>query len=213
MRKLGILCAILCAIASLLVFLPERTLASQTPTEAIKATIDNVLSILQQPDYADEQKRPPLRAKIDQEIYTIFDFREFSKRTLGNNWTKFSQNQQQRFVDAFSKLLLATYLDKIDGYNGEQVVYLGERFTQKGKLAEVQTTITLSSGQVVPVAYRMVVRNGTWRVYDVLVENVGLNSNYRAQFRDILSKSGPEDLIGRVENRVTELHKQSETAK
>jgi phospholipid transport system substrate-binding protein len=48
-------------------------------------------------------------------------------------------------------------------------------------------------------------KNDAWRIYDVLVENVGLNSNYREQFNEILTKESPDQLIAKVEARVAEL--------
>lgn len=200
------LCAavLLCALAA-----GRPALAAESPSDALRASVDHVLMTLKNPAYANPATRPPLRAEVEQEVRSIFDFNEFSKRTVGSYWAKFTPDQQQRFSDAFSNLLISTYLDKVNGYNGEKVVYLGERFTQNNRLAEVQTTITLSTGQVTPVAYRMVDKGGSWRIYDVLVENVGLNSNYRAQFNEILAKSSPDELIRRVEERVAEVRKQA----
>jgi phospholipid transport system substrate-binding protein len=193
----------------LLVWAPSAAAAS--PTDTLRASIDEVLMILRDPGYADPASRPPLRASIERKVRVLFDFTEFSRRTLVDHWKTFSADQQQRFSDAFASLLITTYLGKVDGYNGEKVVYLGERFTQQDRLAVVQTTIALSSGKVVPVAYRMIARDGAWRIYDVLVENVGLNSNYRVQFNEILTreKQSPDQLIARVEAMVLNLSRQT----
>lgn len=199
----------LAVVCSLVVLCPGKALAAATPSDALRNSVDQVLLTLKNPDYADKLKRPPLRAKIEDQVRDIFDFNEFSRRTIGSYWASFNPEQQTRFAEAFAELLISTYLDKVNGYNGEQVVYLGERFTQQNRLAEVQTTIKLSSGQVTPVAYRMVNKDGAWRIYDVLIENVGLNSNYRAQFNEILAKSTPDELIRRVEDRVQELRRQT----
>ena len=199
-------------IFSLALLCQGTALAADSPSDTLKATIDQVLLTLKNPDYSDKAKRPPLRAKIEAQVRAIFDFNEFSRRTISSYWASFSPEQQKRFADAFAELLISTYLDKVNGYNGEQVVYLGERFTQQNRLAEVQTTIKLSSGQVTPVAYRMILKDGVWRIYDVLIENVGLNSNYRAQFNEILAKSSPDELIKRVEERVQELQRQAAQA-
>jgi phospholipid transport system substrate-binding protein len=208
-RFLFTLAQILC-LAMFLCFLtagPARAAAS--PSDVLRDTVDKVLSILQQPDYADPAKRQPLRDKIEQIVRDVFDFTEFSKRTIATYWSGFNPDQQRRFTAAFSDLLITTYVDKVNGYNGEKVVYLGERFSQANRLAEVQTTITLSSGQVTPIAYRMIMKDNAWHIYDVLVENVGLNSNYRAQFNEILTNSPPDELIRRVEERVKELRRQN----
>ena len=182
--------------------------AAVSPSDVLRSSVDEVLRILQHPDYPDKAKRPPLRAEIERIVRSVFDFTEFAKRTIGTHWSGFSPDQQQRFTTAFCELIIVTYVDAVDGYTGEKVIYLGERFSQNNRLAEVQTTITLAAGKVTPVAYRMILKDNVWRVYDVLVENIGLSSNYRAQFNEILIKSSPDDLIRRVEERVKELHRQ-----
>ena len=202
-----LLCGFVCA---LLLGLAAPALAEMSPTDTLKATVDEVLMTLKQPEYSNPATRPPLRAKIEADILKVFDSLEFSKRTLTKYWKQFTPDQQTRFADAFANLLMTTYLDKVSGYNGERVNYLGERHIQKGKLAEVQSTVTLSAGPATAVAYRMRLTDNGWRIYDVLIENVGLTSNYRSQFEEILSKSTPEDLIQQVEQRCQELRQQNQ---
>ena len=89
------------------------------------------------------------------------------------------------------------------------IEYSGEVLSTKGDRAEIQTIVTLSDGKPVPVAYRMMLKNGKWVVYDVLIENVSLIKNYRSQFQDVLTRGTPEQLIERVEARARELQDQS----
>ena len=63
------------------------------------------------------------------------------------------------------------------------------------------TTVTLSDGKPVPVTYRMMEKSGRWVVYDVIIENVSLIKNYRSQFKEILAKGTPDELIARVLER------------
>ena len=188
--------------------LSGAAMAAESPSQTLQSSIDLVLETLKKPEYRDPQTRPSLRARIEQEVDRVFDFAEFSARTVSSYWSSFNPDQKKRFVDTFSDLLIATYLNQVDGYNGEKISYLEERFSADGSRAEVHTTITLASNKVVPVNYRLLNKEGQWRIYDVLVENVGLTSNYRSQFKEILLKSTPEDLIRRVEERVLELKTQ-----
>ncbi len=189
----------------LVVVLAATGLAQDGPSAALRQSVDQVLLVLKEPGYRDPALRPPLRAKIETLIHGIFDFSEFSARTVGRNWPSFTEDQKKRFDEAFAELLLTTYLDKVEGYNGEQVEYLGELLSRKGDKAEVRTTVTLADGKKVPVSYRMMLKNGKWVVYDVLIENVSLIKNYRSQFAEVLSKGTPEQLIERVKARVTAL--------
>lgn len=153
---------------------------------ALKTSVDSILDIVKQPGYTDPAQRPALMDKVEEEIRQIFDFREFSARTVGVNWPSFTPDQQDRFADAFASLLRATYLEKFDGYNGEQVLFTGELVSGKGDKVEVQTTVVVKDKQV-PVAYRMLQnRQQHWVVYDVIIEGVSMVKNYRTQFQDLL---------------------------
>jgi phospholipid transport system substrate-binding protein len=47
----------------------------------------------------------------------------------------------------------------------------------------------------IPIDYRMHKLSGSWKVYDVVIDNVSLISNYRGQFRSTIARSGIDGLI------------------
>lgn len=204
-QSLACLCLLLCASVSF---------AEQlTPRAAIQTSIDKVLKVLSSPDYQKKENRPALRKEIENYILEIFDFNEFSARTVGVNWKSFSPDQQKRFTDAFAALLRNTYLERLDGYNGEGIKITGEAQSSKGDKAEVETSIVLKDKKTIPVAYRMLLKNGQWYVYDVIVEGMSWVKNYRTQFQDALIKGSPDELITRVLERAEEMRSKLDTRK
>lgn len=190
---------LLCALA------PGVTFASTPARTTLESTVTRVLDILKSPDYRDAAKRDVERSRIEAEIRNIFDYEEFSARTVGANWPSFTDDQKSRFTVAFAQLLRATYLEKIDGYNGERIAYTGELASTKGDKVEVQTAVTLKDAKTVPVSYRMLEKQGRWVVYDVIIEGVSLVKNYRSQFQDLLTKGTPDQLIERVRTKADEV--------
>ena len=184
--------------------LTAQSAQAATAREALESSVNKVLDIIKKPAYANPATRDPLKKEIEAVLRSAFDFGEFSSRTVGPRWKEFSPAQQQDFSNAFADLLMRTYVDKIDGYNGEQVAYLGERLNTKGDRAEIQTSLTMKDGKKIPVSYRMLPKDGTWRVYDVLVEGISLVKNYRTQFQEILSSASAEELIARVRSKTIE---------
>ena len=173
-------------------FAPAADAAEASPArKALEVSISRVLDCIKNPDYVNPATRPPLRRQIEDEVYHIFDFGEFSSRTVGPRWKEFSAAQKKSFSNAFADLLLTTYLNKVDGYNGEQVAYTGEIANAAKTRVEVRTEITNS-----------------WRVYDIIVENLSLVKNYRTQFQDILTSGTPDELIARVKAKAEEVRKQ-----
>lgn len=183
--------------------------ADSSAKNVLESTINNVLSIIKDPQYANAETKIQMRKKIENEVLNIFDFTEFSMRTVGARWKSFTAEQQNTFSNAFADLLIITYIDKIDGYNGEQIVYLGERSGQEGQRVEVQTQLTLKDGKKIPVSYRMLPKNNTWKVYDVIIENLSLVKNYRTQFQDILNTATADQLIARVNAKAKEVREQN----
>jgi phospholipid transport system substrate-binding protein len=201
-RPLSLLCvfvlvALLCA-APAGAAPAARDDAGDQARKALAARVDNIFAILQNPGFAAKASRPEYRIKIEQEVAGIFDFSEFSSRTVGPRWASFTPEQRRQFTEAFESLLKATYLDRVDGYNGEKVAYLGEQVSAKGDRVEVRTTLSMKGNKVVPVNYRMLPKDGNWVVYDVIIENISLVMNYRTQFQELLLKGSPEALISRI---------------
>jgi phospholipid transport system substrate-binding protein len=61
--------------------------------------------------------------------------------------------------------------------------------------AQVDTKIIDNKGREFSVSYRLLNRNGDWKVYDVVIEDISLVNNYRSQFNRVLAKSPYEQLV------------------
>ncbi len=185
---------------------------ASTPEDAqkiLQVSVERIVNYIKDPNYKNAEKRAQLNKSIEKEVYTTFDFAEFSQRTVGAYWKNFTPAQREAFTEAFAALLFATYLDRIDGYSGEVITYDGIVSNSKGTRVEVRTTLTIKGNKKIPMNYRMLPKNGTWRIYDVLVEGISLVKNYRSQFNDALQKDSPEELIARVRERAAEVSKGS----
>ncbi len=167
----------------------------------LEAAITSLVEHVKNPAYANPALRKALQEEIKKEVYAIFDFEAFSMRTVGPHWKNFNATQKKAFSDAFAELLFATYLDSIDSYNGETITYTGQRANRDGTRVEITSIVTLDKNRKVPMAYRMLPKNGKWYIYDVLIENMSLVKNFRSQFNDILMNGSPEALIARVKER------------
>ena len=175
-----------------------------TPLKTVEKRVNAALDVLSDPalkgDAAKETKEKKLWTIADE----MFDYPGLSKRTLGKSWKKLNPEQQKEFIDLFSKHLGNVYLDRIMAYTDEKIVFDKERI--KKDKALVYTRVITSTKEI-PLDYRMVSINGDWKVYDVLIEGISLVKNYRSQFREIINKKGPEDLLGTLRKKVKEKEK------
>jgi len=169
-------------------------------TEAVKGNVDRVLEVLRDPALKAESAKNIKKDKIRAISEKMFDFNELSRRTLAQNWNKFNQAQQQEFVRLYKSILEDAYADKILSYSDEKIVF-NKEIPLTEKTVEVQSVV-LRKTEEIPIYYRAIIRNGTWKVYDVVIEGVSLINNYRSQFRDILSKKTPDAFLETLREKV-----------
>jgi len=171
------------------------------PLDSVKKCVNEVIALLSDTNLKAESAKEIKKEKLRVLYKKMFDEIEFSKRTLTRNWNKFSPAQRKEFVDLFEQVLEKSYADKVLNYTNEKVEFYKETMLSANQ-AEIQSKIITSSKEI-PVFYRVILKDGKWKVYDVVVENVSLVQNYRTQFNDILSKDKPEQLLEILRNKVS----------
>jgi phospholipid transport system substrate-binding protein len=169
-----------------------------TPTQAVKETVNQVLSVLGDEALKDPARTAERREKLEASIGQRFDYEEMAKRTLGARWKKLSSEKQKEFVGLFQRFLTRSYAGNVDGYSGEKVEYLKERL--KGDFAEVQTKV-VSPKVKIPLDYRLLKKHDKWWVYDVIIDGISLTKNYRGQFSRIIKSSSFEALLEKLRSK------------
>lgn len=170
--------------------------AATAPAEQAKITVDAIIGALKDGNL-DEQAR---REKIEGLVAERFDFRNMSQRVLAKNWKKASDGEKERFVGLFSRLLMNTYLGRIEAYTDERVEFVGEKI-RKEKYALVDTRIVTGDKEI-PVDYKMKLDGDQWRIYDVVIEEVSLVSSYRSTYVEIVHKDGIEGLLAQMQAKL-----------
>ena len=172
------------------------------PLDTVQANVNKVFDVLRDPklkgDSVKEIKKEKLRIIYGQ----MFNEVELARRTLARNWNELNPAQQQEFIRLFRQVLENAYIDKILSYTNEKIVFSRE-IMPSTEQAEVQTKIITSSREI-PIFYRVILKDGVWKVYDVVVENVSLVQNYRSQFKSILANHTPDQMLEILRKKVQE---------
>jgi len=173
------------------------------PTEVVKGVVQGVLDILNNPAYASNKTHR--RQLVKQAVDARFDYREMAKRALAMNWRNLSEGQRRDFVSLFARLLEASYYGKIEKYTKNlRIEYTGE-IVDDGD-AEVKSMIVRPNDRI-PFNFRLLQENGSWKIFDVVIEGVSLVANYRSQFARIIRESSYSELVRRLQTQVESLQK------
>ena len=179
--------------------LPAQVFAADAK-ETVETEVNKVLVTLGDPAFKEKPREQKI-AKIGSIINSVFDYPELSKRTVGRDWKKMNDAQKTEFTELFSGLLQDIYADRLLAYSDEKIKFGKTRELKKGRV-EVESSILMSNGNSALLNYRCIQKDGQWKVYDVVIEGISMVKNYRSQFKPILQKGGPEELLKVLRKKV-----------
>jgi phospholipid transport system substrate-binding protein len=175
----------LCAAA-----LPNSALADADPMAVVRDTVNDALPVLR-------DKATPVaarRQKLRDIVAKSFDFTEMARSALGYHWRQLTPQQQQEFTRVFISFIENSYLAKINQYSGQQVQFLGEQ-KDGAEYAVVKTSLVQEGKDPISIDYRLLNKNGQWKIYDVTVDAISIIANYRNQFNRVMNNQGYDKLI------------------
>jgi phospholipid transport system substrate-binding protein len=195
------------SLAALMLVASVVTTPATAPREIIQTAVTRVIAVLDgaEPDRSDRAERgvpntDRARSEIRRIAGELFDFDEMAKRTLSRHWAGRTRAEQTEFVALFTDLLERSYIGRIETYAGEKIAYVGE--TVDGEYALVRSKIiSPRRRQDTALNYRMVYRDGRWRVYDILIDGVSFVSTYRSEFNRVISGSSYRALVDALRNK------------
>jgi len=172
------------------------------PREVVQSAVARVLTVVRDSAAADEPARAVAerrRGEIRNIARDLFDFEDMARRTLSRHWATRSPRERREFVALFEDLLVRSYVNRIEVYAGESITYPGDIID--GSYAVVKSRVALRPNAEVALDYRLHLRDGRWRVYDVVVEGVSFVSNYRSEFDRIIQASSYASLVDRLRRK------------
>ena len=176
------------------------------PGEVVQSAVSRVVVAVQRTgtgahtSQAQNQVRQQRRLELRRVAAELFDFDEISRRALSRHWAARTTEEQAEFTRLFTDLLERTYVGRIESYSGESIVFLGEAVD--GAFATVRSKVVTRRRIETPFDYRLHLRDGRWRVYDILIDHVSFVATYRSEFARIIQRESYAALVER-------LHKQN----
>lgn len=162
---------------------------------------DTLLAVMKS---AAELKYAGRAEKLGPVVTEVFNLPVMARVSIGPSWKDLTEDQQRRFADVFSRMTVATYANRFDGWSGESFETLPEALPQQGGFM-VQTRLNRTDGQP-PVALNYLVRaerDGSYRIVDVyLTGTISELATRRSEYATILKRDGVEKLIEGLEARV-----------
>jgi phospholipid transport system substrate-binding protein len=127
-----------------------------------------------------------------------FDFDATARLVLGRHWRDMTQQQRQAFVQEFSTHLVRFYAASLVKYKDQTIDYKPLRAPETADDVSVNTEVQPQSGPPIPIVYRMHLKDGDWKVYDVSIDGISLVASNRSSFAAEIRQGNVDTLIARL---------------
>lgn len=187
-----------CCVLLAMTCAPSVAREPQTPPDVmVRNGVNEVLAEIKR-----NNDQRALQAFAEKRLVTQFDFTAMTRLATGRAWRRASAAQKQALENAFRTLLVRTYTTALSQVTGSFAVEVKPVVIRPDDQdAVVRTLVKGSDRPPVPIDFRMNRTPGGWKVYDVVVENLSLVTNYRSSFQSEVSRSGIDGLIKAIEDK------------
>ncbi|MDH3976241.1 MAG: ABC transporter substrate-binding protein [Deltaproteobacteria bacterium] len=177
----------------LIVFCPPAAAGKTGDVEILlKEKIDKVLDLLRDKNLDKKQRNEGILEIVD----PMFDFKLMAKLSLGKkHWPGLNKDEKNEYLELFVKRMKESYLEKMDLYTDEDMVY--DEAKAVGKKVHMKTYLA-SRDNKLEMLYKFYRSGERWKVYDVEIEGVSIIQTYRSQFDGVLRDGTVADLIAKL---------------
>ena len=173
--------------------------AEVAPDVLVKKTAEEVLEIVRNDKDIQNGDQKKIFDLAETKILPNFNFERVCRLVLGRNWANATDEQKAQFQKEFRSLLLRTYSSALSKYRNQTIEYLPFRLQPEATRATVKTRILQPGGQPIGLDYALEKGPSGWKVFDIVIEDVSLVTNYRSQFsNEIRQVGGMDGLIQRL---------------
>ena len=127
---------------------------------------------------------------VNQVIYPHTDFDRIAALVLGKTWKTANKDERERFKHEFQTLLVRTYSRAFVEFKDWNLRFLPLQMESGATKVIVKTEVLQPGKEPVGVDYRMILINGEWKAYDIIIEGVSLVTNYRTTFNNEVQTKG-----------------------
>ena len=173
--------------------------AEPTASKVVDGLHSELMSVMQNADALGYEGR---YKQLEPIIRAGFDTGLIVKVILSGFWIQLSEEQKKEFTELFSRLSVATYASRFNGYSGEKFSNLSFEQLKKDRLL-IRTELQRPDKRPIRLDYLMhQVEDGSWLIISVIANGVNDLSLKRAEYAVVLKSRGYEGLVQDIEAKI-----------
>ena len=146
---------------------------------------DSAINILSDNEILEGEKN----GKFTDLVMSAIDLNLISKFVLSKTWKNATDDQKERYIQAFKDYFINSYANKLDQYSGEQVEVVDAE--EAGKYVIVNSFIYREGTDTLKInlKWRLLNRDNEIKIIDLNIEGISLIIAQREEFQSFLANN------------------------
>ena len=146
---------------------------------------DSAIDILSDNEILEGEKN----SRFTDLVMSAIDLNLISKFVLSKTWKNATDDQKERYIQAFKDYFINSYANKLDQYSGEQVEVVDAE--EAGKYVIVNSFIYREGTDTLKInlKWRLLNRDGEIKIVDLNIEGISLIIAQREEFQSFLANN------------------------
>lgn len=166
-----------------------------TADEIVYETTQEVLKQLEIDKERLKKEKKYIKVIVRNLIMPHMDFKTMTALALGDNWEILNAGKQACLSRGFKNLLVGRYAHVLLSYRGQNIFYQTAKPIGEKDYVSVIQTLTRPETKPSTIEYRMHPDADSWKVADLLIDDVSLILSYRKIFHKDIKQKGLVDFI------------------
>ena len=139
--------------------------------------------------------------KLKNPVSNSHELTKIARIVVGKEWEKLSEEQQQKLVEVFSRLSIASYAHNFKDYSGESFVFDSEEETTRGGVV-VHSHLVIPDDKPVKFDYMLKEKGNSWRIINIIANGVSDLALKRSEYTSILERESFDALITKINEKI-----------
>ncbi len=166
-----------------------------TADEIVYETTQEVLNRLETDKDRIKNEPEYIQVIVNELVVPHMDFDTMSALALGDSWKDLTETEQTCFSNTFKNLLVKRYAYILLSYRDQNIHYQSAKPIGEKDYVSIRQTLTRPDVKPLILDYPMRPDNNTWKVVDLVVDDVSLLRNYRKMFNKEIKHQGFSEFI------------------
>jgi len=167
-------------------------------TDAVKAKQTQLFELLAKPSTPDSKQK--IGAIFDE----MLDYPALAESSFGPEWSKLTDAQKNEFTELLKQLVKKAYETNLNKTLAFSIEYLSEAPADGGAFI-VKCKATHKTDKREPpieIGYKVLKSGTTYKVRDIITEDVSLVEGYRSQFTKLFKDKGFPGVVEKMKEKI-----------